>query len=221
MISAKWLKTIDNKYNHLLVTEALIVILLPLLHTLEARFPIIPLLLLVALAPALNVVLPQRAFLILMALGVITLALNILISYQAVEFKRAASLCLLILYSVFVLLAIIILLKRISSMKVVTADTVKGGISVYILIGILWTMLYLMVANINPDSYANLRDKELDCFYYSFTTLTTLGYGDIVPTTPYTKILAVLEAIVGPVYLAIFIAQLVGLRIVQKLDSKE
>ncbi|MHC5179147.1 MAG: potassium channel family protein, partial [Planctomycetota bacterium] len=59
----------------------------------------------------------------------------------------------------------------------------------------------------------------LDCYYYSFATLTTLGYGDITPVADYAKILAILEAVAGPVYLAIFVAQIIGMNIAQKMKS--
>ncbi|MHC4758286.1 MAG: potassium channel family protein, partial [Planctomycetota bacterium] len=61
----------------------------------------------------------------------------------------------------------------------------------------------------------------LDCYYYSFTTLTTLGYGDIAPVTSYAKILAVTEAVVGPIFIAIFIAQLVAMNMASKLREEK
>jgi hypothetical protein len=57
-------------------------------------------------------------------------------------------------------------------------------------------------------------------FYYSFVTLTTLGYGDITPASSYAKSLAILEAFVGQIYLAVFIAQLVGMRLAERLDAR-
>ena len=87
----------------------------------------------------------------------------------------------------------------------------------YFLIGFLWVFLYMIALRINPNAFSHIVDKEIDCFYYSFATLTTLGPGDISPANVYTKFLAILEAFVGQVYLAIFIAQLLGLHIGKKL----
>ncbi|MHC4519057.1 MAG: potassium channel family protein, partial [Planctomycetota bacterium] len=56
---------------------------------------------------------------------------------------------------------------------------------------------------------------------YSFVTLTTLGYGDVTPVSAYAKNLAILEALVGQIYLAVFIAQLVGLRLAERLSGKD
>jgi len=103
------------------------------------------------------------------------------------------------------------------SQKTVTSDTIKGGISIYFLIGLLWAIFYDIASRIKPDSFVTLENRTINLFYYSYTTLTTLGYGDITPKSDGVKLLAICEAFVGQVYLAIFIAQLVGLSIAQKL----
>ena len=71
------------------------------------------------------------------------------------------------------------------------------------------------------SALTNVREETagFDCYYYSFTTLTTLGYGDITPVAKYAKILAIMEAITGPIYLAIFVAQIIGMNIAQKMKS--
>ncbi|MHC4293179.1 MAG: potassium channel family protein [Planctomycetota bacterium] len=156
-------------------------------------------------------------------MGLIIYIFRLIAIYKAVELNEEATFIVLGFYSAFILLAIIILLKKIMSYRVVTSDTIKGGISIYILIGFLWTMFYLMLLLIDPQAISNLTEgKEgLDCFYYSFTTLTTLGYGDMVPVTSYAKILAITEAVVGPLYIAILIAQLVALNMAAKILEKE
>jgi hypothetical protein len=60
---------------------------------------------------------------------------------------------------------------------------------------------------------------ETTLLYFSFATLTTLGYGDIVPTSPISRMLASLEAIAGQLYLAVLVARLVGMHIVYSMDS--
>ncbi|MHC4132643.1 MAG: potassium channel family protein [Planctomycetota bacterium] len=218
-----WHKSLENKYNYLLTIEILIIIAYPLFHFVDAKFPLSQLLFLLALAPALNVAIRLRNFLIVMGMGLIVFIFKLIATYQAEAFSEEATFIVLGFYSVFVLLTIIILLKKIMSYRVVTTDTIKGGISIYILIGFLWTMFYSMLLLIDPQAISNLTEgKEgLDCFYYSFTTLTTLGYGDMVPVTSYAKILAVTEAVVGPLYIAILIAQLVALNMAAKILERE
>ncbi len=94
----------------------------------------------------------------------------------------------------------------------VTQDTLKGGICAYVLIGYLWFILYGTVAVLEPDSFKVACEPcSLDLFHFSFTTLTTTGYGDIVPIGRLARVLANLEATIGIMYPAIFIARLVGL----------
>lgn len=98
----------------------------------------------------------------------------------------------------------------------VTGDTIRGGISVYLLIGFVWGLFYGMVATVNPDAFSQPMFVEgaqgtyQKTFHFSFTTLTTLGYGDIVPVSEIALVLTNLEAIIGQMYSTVFIAILVG-----------
>lgn len=98
----------------------------------------------------------------------------------------------------------------------VTPDTIRGGISVYLLIGFVWALFYGMVATLNPDAFsqpmfpADQQSAYQRTFHFSFTTLTTLGYGDIVPVSQIALVLTNLEAIIGQMYSTVFIAILVG-----------
>jgi voltage-gated potassium channel Kch len=86
------------------------------------------------------------------------------------------------------------------------------------LIGLNWSLLYLFLAQTIPGAFNGLEqlvwyDNFADAAYYSFVTLTTLGYGDISPVTPVARFLVYMEAIVGVFYMAILVASLVGVRI--------
>lgn len=130
--------------------------------------------------------------------------------------------------SIFISLAIVIISRRIFYSKKVTGDTIKGGICIYLLIGLLWTMLYYAAFIINPELFSNTALNGLESFeqqfvrlfYFSFTTLTTLGYGDIVPQDKISMVLANLEAIVGQMYPAIYIARLVGLYSAEAIERE-
>ena len=106
----------------------------------------------------------------------------------------------------------------------VTTGKVAGAISVYLLIGLVWALLYGIVA-IAYAPEAAFRGPEIPVdsglgpaveftfIYYSFVTLTTLGYGEITPARPIAEGLAWLEAAVGQLYIAVLIARLVALHI--------
>lgn len=212
-------KVFENKYNHLLIGEILIMLLYPVLKSFEVEFPVAGCLFLVAIIPALHVVLPFKVFLPLMFLAMLGLVLRALVFFQifATDYEVSITIFIDAFYAAFIFLSIVTLIRRMSSREVVTPDTIKGGVSVYFLIGLLWVFLYMIALRINPNAFSHITDKEIDCFYYSFATLTTLGPGDIVPSSVYTKFLAISEAFVGQIYLAIFIAQLLGLHIGRKL----
>ncbi len=99
-----------------------------------------------------------------------------------------------------------------------TRDLVYGGICVYLLLGLLWAQLYALAETLAPGS---LQMPPLDhpghsalvgqLTYFSFITLTTLGYGDITPASPAVRSLVVVETLVGQMFIAVFIARLVGM----------
>ncbi len=97
----------------------------------------------------------------------------------------------------------------------VDADVVCGGVAVYIMIGLIWAVSYRVLEAGAPGSFASLWSditKVWNQFlYFSLTTLTTLGYGDIHPATPVAGVWSTLEAVTGVLYLAVFVARLVSL----------
>jgi len=95
---------------------------------------------------------------------------------------------------------------------VATADSIRGGICGYVLLGVVWMLIYETIRLWQPDAFAaSCTDCQVDLFYFSFTTLSTVGYGDISPTTAVARAAANFQAIVGTMYPAIFISRLVGL----------
>jgi hypothetical protein len=89
-----------------------------------------------------------------------------------------------------------------------------GAASAYLMIGLLWSFLFAIVDRSNPDSFAVRGSIEMlslhDLVYFSFSSLTTTGFGDIVPVGRIAKTAATLQVIVGQLFIAILIAKLVG-----------
>ena len=124
--------------------------------------------------------------------------------------------------------------RMVLSERRVSTDTILGGVCVYLLIGIAFVNLFVLVEIALPGSIQVLGRPFLEVagdaghtraltlmLYFSFTTLTTLGYGDIHPLLPMAQLTATAEAILGQLYVAIFVARLVGLHLVHSTFSRE
>ena len=132
----------------------------------------------------------------------------------------------LVLEITFFSLTVTMIIRHVLTYKKVTADKIYGAICAYLLIGIIWAFIYTLLENTMPGSFIFSYGLELDYeylfshrfyfgpfIYYSFVTLTTLGYGDIVPSTVPSQVFSALEAVIGQLYVAVLIARLVGLHI--------
>jgi len=95
----------------------------------------------------------------------------------------------------------------------VDATKVDAAICVYLLIGVIWQNFYMLVDSFIPGSFENVQLTGGDFLYFSYITLSTLGYGDITPLNGPAQALAYTEAIIGQLYLTILVARLVGLHI--------
>ncbi|URR34864.1 ion channel [Thermosynechococcus sp. HN-54] len=119
---------------------------------------------------------------------------------------------------IITVMAVVFILGRIFSANMITGDSIRGGICVYFLVGYSFFFVYRILSDYVPTSFS--RPAHLDhlfsLLYCSFTTLTSVGYGDITPTTPLAMAIANLEAIFGQMYSAIVMARLVS----QYLNSR-
>ncbi len=121
----------------------------------------------------------------------------------------------------FVILAAVVLVRVIAHPQV-TRQTVIGAICGYLLIGYIFTFGYSVLTFFEPGSIVvggqplgveqagNIEHHVSELTYFSFVSLTTVGYGDIVPVTAVARAMAVVEVLVGQLYLAGFVARLVG-----------
>jgi len=100
----------------------------------------------------------------------------------------------------------------------VDARVLSAGVAAYLIIGLLWSLAYLLVGRLTPEAFAfpgtsgiQHTITRFDAFYFSFVTLSTVGYGDISPVSKVARMLAVTEAMTGMLYVAVLIARLVSL----------
>ncbi len=96
--------------------------------------------------------------------------------------------------------------------KVITSETISGGICVYILCGLVWAIFYEMLSSVSPGAFTQITPltEDIDFIFYSFSTLTTLGEGGISPNSSLAKSLSLIELIFGVMYTTIFLAKLVA-----------
>ena len=126
----------------------------------------------------------------------------------------------------YMIYVIALVINQIFTGSVITVYKIGGGVATYILIGLLWASLYFSVHLIQPTAFRYGGDiiqsdealKQLS--YFSFVTLTTIGYGDITAVSSSARVLAMLEGLLGQLFPAIFIAKLVSMQIEgSKYDS--
>jgi Ion channel len=117
----------------------------------------------------------------------------------------------------FLALVIVSLLGFILRSTRVEVNVLCAGISVYLILGLLWGLAYSLVAQIIPNAFAftppgpAVSMSGFTAMYFSFSTLATLGYGDIAPTANVARMLAMLEAMTGTLFIGVMIARLVSL----------
>ena len=126
--------------------------------------------------------------------------------------------------SLFLLLSILNALKQVLFSNEISANRLVGVICVYLLLGSLWAMLYATVEIAMPGSFRGIADVSSADYdniwvYFSFVTLTTLGYGDITPINGTARVLVYAEAVFGIFYMAVLVAGLVSVYMVERQKS--
>ncbi len=218
-----------NKYTHLLIAFLVLFLAGPIVSKIDTQFQLLPCFFMGVIILALRAICLRRLIYYTCVLIVLlAFLLHSLIDSQIFQYHKQTILILSnSIHAFFIFVSISIFILHIFSEIKVTFDTIQGGVSIYLLIGIFWTLIYGIIATINSESFdltINENSMGFPFLYFSFTTLTTLGYGDIVPKSEWAMVLSTLEALTGQIFLAVFIARLVGLHIIQHLrkitDSK-
>jgi hypothetical protein len=119
---------------------------------------------------------------------------------------------------IFVSFVVVSLLRYIPRAPKVTGEVICACISAYLLLGLLWAFAYMLTANATPDAFSfnttHPENQTMDgptALYFSFVTLSTVGYGDITPSSQVARMLAMTEAMTGLLYVAVLLARLVAL----------
>jgi hypothetical protein len=151
---------------------------------------------------------------------------KLFVDSQLLEIARDLSGAVFFAYAIWAILIFTLASRR------VTFNTVCASLCIYMLLGLVWALAYSVVDLLIPGAFTwtlagrsptprmRVGKGDTAVLYFSFATLTTLGYGDIVPTSPICRMLATVEAITGQLYLAVLVARLVGLHIAESIDQR-
>ena len=115
-----------------------------------------------------------------------------------------------------------ITLRRVLAHRRITHETVLGALCTYVLVGLLFAFVYLAVSDLREASFFVQEGPhaQSEYLYFSFVTLTTLGFGDLSPAVGLPQALTVLEALLGQIFLVTLVARLVTLWVRQGADDR-
>jgi len=168
----------------------------------------------------------SRMFLWTMLLMALTLILFWIDVFNLVPFSLQVSSAILCLYLGLLVYTLSLL---IFTARQVTPALISGALCLYLIFGMFWGMLYVLIELWHPGSFSGslLHDQSfhLQFFralqYFSFVTLTTLGYGDILPANSVAAAFCQTEAIIGQFFMAVMVARLVAIQVTNELTMKQ
>ncbi len=214
-------KTYRNRLLYLLTSILLLLVMYPYLQDGKYQTALMNLLTSAILIMSVYVLsYDKKPLIFALLLGVpalITTWLNILVISHPFPY---ASYCFTIAFYFFTLFTI---LTYVLKSNKISAQEIYGVICVYLLIGITWGMLFSLTEELHPGSFNTKQDRLEwpDFMYFSFTTLTTAGYGDITPATARAQSLSILEMIIGVLYIAVLVARMVSIYGIQKWNDSQ
>ena len=207
----------ERKYNHLLIGMILLLLVGPLYLRTGLQFPLMTFIFFTIVQLALQATIDNKRRLLLYRLiMLVALACALLSQHVTAPLNDVLYAVGRSIYIVFLIMTIRLFMGRIIVAEQITADKVKGGICLYFLAGVVWGFLYEVIHRFDPAAFQIEKADPQMFLYYSYSTLTTLGIGDIIPTSDLAVSLTCLEAIGGQMFVAVFIARLIGLHIIHK-----
>ena len=159
-----------------------------------------------------------RSGVVLVVAGIVTNIIALRTGELVYELLSLATLFL------FLKLAILNALRQVVFGIEISANRLFGAVCVYLMLGVLWSVMYDVLYMLQPSAFSGAVESAVDGWnmqwvYYSFVTLTTLGYGDILPVSNTARVLAYSEAVIGVFYMAMLVATLVSAYAAQNQKS--
>ena len=119
-------------------------------------------------------------------------------------------------WDLLALLAPLVVVRRLIHHKRASVQTLLGAVSAYLLFALAFSFLFLTIETVSGEAFFGSVQPTTAYMYFSLTSITTLGYGDLAAVTPLGRLLATTEAVIGQVYLVTFVAMIVGLIVEQR-----
>ena len=207
--------TTPSKHRFLLLLCVLIVFVIatPFIDALLKLHKLVDIFLTIVFIVAMYSIVGSKKHIVISALLGLPMVFSIWLGYF---FKSATILVIGELFGVmFIGFAVFELIRFILAAEEVTREVLFAAVIIYLLMALMWSFAYIVLETIVPGSFSipvpQTEEKQFVFLYYSFVTITTLGYGDITPITHQAGALTILEAIVGQIYLVVLVSFLVGM----------
>ena len=196
-----------------LLTSLVLLLFLPFVLPARLATVLSPVLFTVVLLSSLSAVADTRRHVVIgMTLAIPGCGLIIASSVRSLPTLVVVADLVLIVFLAFVAVRILAFVLR---SRQVDLGIVLGSVCVYLLLALLWGTAYGLLEQLHPGAFAypsaSGGGADTTLQYFSFVTITTLGYGDVQPVIPIARALSVVEAVFGQMYLVILVARLVGL----------
>ncbi len=202
-----------HRFLILLCTLLFFVIATPFVDALIKLHALVDIFMTIVFIVAMYSIVGRKKHLVISALLGLPMVTSIWLGYFS---KSATILVIGELFGVmFIGFAVFELIRFILASEEVTREVLFAAIIIYLLVALMWSFAYIVLETIVPGSFnipvPRTEEKQFVFLYYSFVTITTLGYGDITPVTHQAGALTILEAIVGQIYLVVLVSFLVGM----------
>jgi hypothetical protein len=199
-----------DRYGLLLATLIVVYLVSALTSSWVTQALQVALLLLITLLALRVGTLSRRMMMLARSIALIgsLIAIALVAASDSKEVRAAASLWT----ATLLLVTVVIIVERVLRMDTVTIQSIYGALSTYMIIGLMFAAFYAAIDSLTTTAFfANGEQANIRTFqYFSFTTLTTLGYGDFTAVGNFGRAVAVLEALTGQIFLATLVARLVA-----------
>ena len=206
---------IKQKYIHLTLAILALMNIVPLVdNALPWQLGVSAIFFMVVLLAVRTLILRRSLYFIVAGIALIAFLCDVagILIKESPHYLKIMNLIGAFAYLFFICLAIIVIIKDVVRIRKITLDEVSGAIAGYLLLALFWAIVYSILCFFKTDAFVGTEMplRLIDFFYFSVITLTTLGYGDIVPHCQIAKMLTSQEAISGIMYMAILLGSIVG-----------